>query len=1076
MSRKTQKVIIFSACSLAVIGLTVGVTIGVKNQVDTKTFQEQAVLAFKAYYDDLASHDSITMGKLKVVYTDGYRYEAFLGNNLSVYLGTWDKGSNSFSSDSSKNYLMDVNSLGYRVVVNINGFKSTASEYRTDKKDEIIPAGQSAALFMIDKNGVLDQHTVSDYWGTPIYYEGQDAKCKYSTELNNKAQGQMFESGFEKIYETNYPGETLYTDSNKSTSWARVFASQESVVIHGAGEDDFPSSGKATDTFFPSYAAFCTEDANSFYYGKATPFSSVKSLVINKGITKIGDGQEGALSAFNNLNSLQLKSTTSLKIDSSFVFGKQTDSFNVPVSSIIFDGPVDGLGIADDAFNGLKSLTSLSYGYGTTQNETFKTGKRAFKNCTALKKIIFPEPGSVVLDEGAFNGCTAFAAQFNTADMMFPVPSNLTFASVGASAGSADFPFPEEMYLNFSDRESVSCQSFMNGYSGYSNYYYDNMVGTLEEHLNNPHELVTNIFSEKVTDRPADSSFEISLPASVTSIIAKKSFLIPYKHDGSILKPVVNSDIASGSIVLNGSKKTTVLKLDRDLTVYGSLQIGGLTNFASSTSYQGFVVGEYAELDLNGHTVTVEKGGSLDVAGNLTDSTVGKTGKVIVKNGGQVKSDFALCDFNGGTNTFSRLGLGVTPFNFYAMPYLNAKIRFEYGSSLVGYCVLFAAGSHNSIEVKMIGNREDSSLISWDTTENDSYIERTQEDYQTSVTTDADLSKFKEYYNFYGSFQSMPLEFGVQSGDMFLGANTGLFNFPVSPFIQAKFDSTSASQKGKMTMGNTFMLLPGSEVTATANEELAFAPSPKTDYFFRTGVWGQRQYRASYDFLKSGGITGIFDTFFARLGTSNKDAVLKIDGEVSFKELNGMPNYVLAGTVNASTNATNQIYLNKVKITDEAMSIVPDGYGNLNISSYTCSPLKLNGYYTKLDSELQLIEDTSNIGLFKDKNSSELYFFLPEGNKFTCQEGTVPPNFDYPVASSWYINDQKGSLVKADSYSTTDHVLTYNGSTYIYFNGVFVPYDSASGTANLSRFVGQSTDLEISQFKVSFDTSKEMWI
>ncbi|MCI2068478.1 MAG: leucine-rich repeat domain-containing protein [Bacilli bacterium] len=1074
-NKKIKKVVVLSLCFLLVVGGAVGTTILVKNTLDVRSFEEQATSAFNKYYNNLVLSDAVTMGNLRVVYSDGNQYQVFLGKNTSSYLGKWNKEDNAFSNDSSKNYLIDINSLGQKVIVNINKFSSITSDYRSSKKDEIIPADEGTQLTTIDSDGEIVAKTRPVFWGAPVFYYSGKALCKYNPKYNDGTTDQMFDTRFQDLFISNYPSESLYKDANGHTSWARVFSSSKDCVIHGAKETDYPVSDDTNSLVLPSYGDFCSDLSSYFGKKKTTPFSTAESLEIDGGITHIGDGSEGALSAFTGLMSLKIDATTDEILDSSYVFGRQTEDFASSLASINFGTPNGIFSISDDAFNGIKALKSIVLNSNNAVTQKCKIGKRAFKGCTNLEKVSLPDLGYISIDSGAFLGCDSFAKIYSAPDLMFEVPSSFVFAYASGANDENGFPFPSNMFLDFADVNSESCKSFITSYSGYPRYFYLGALGTLEDRVNDSHERVTNIFSNLITDGPAKDAKEIYLPSAIKSVAQGKSLLIPYIHDGKVVVPAVHSALATGSIVLNPDNKTTTLKLTQDIVLYGSLQVGGLTNFASSVSYQGFVVGEYAELDLNGFKVIVESGGSLDIAGNLVDSSPSKTGEVIVHNGGKVKSNFALCDFNGGTNTFSRLGLGVSPFNFYMMPYLNAKIHFEYGSSLVGYCVLFAGGNHNSIEVNMIGNESESSLIAWDSEQPTSYIDRTQEDYPTVVITDKDLSKYKEHYNFYGSFKSTPMDFGVMSGETLIGICTGLIDFPVSPFIDVAFQGTGTNEKGKLTIGNTFMMLPGSKVEIAQNEDLVFAPTPRIDYCFRTGVWGQQEYNAPYHFLTTGGITGIFDDFYQRLGSENKESILDIKGNVVFKELNGMPKYVLAGNVLASDTTVEQISQNVSKITDEAVGIVPEGYDTLDISKYIVSPLKLNGFVTKLGTNLKLTEDSARPGIYNDTSTGNCYFFKLVNNSYLCQLGTVPPNFDYPVAAGRYISNQDGELTKASTYSDTQHFLTYNEQTFVYFNGLFVGIDPQTLISSLTRFLGQTTDIDLGGSQMVYDNTLNYW-
>ena len=191
----------------------------------------------------------------------------------------------------------------------------------------------------------------------------------------------------------------------------------------------------------------------------------------------------------------------------------------------------------------------------------------------------------------------------------------------------------------------------------------------------------------------------------------------------------------SGSTSSNANPLVTRLKLGCDTYLVGSswLGIGARTGFYgadgwSQINFQGLINGSYCELDLNGHTLIIGNGATLELYGSLIDSSENKTGEVIVENGGTVKSTFVVEDHFHETSIPTIYLYGDAPFKMYRMPYLNAKVTFYKGSKLQGYFRLDFGGDSNSNYVddliNIIGN-DDKTIINTSSCSDYSYITRT---------------------------------------------------------------------------------------------------------------------------------------------------------------------------------------------------------------------------------------------------------------------------------------------------------------------------------------------------------------
>lgn len=196
--------------------------------------------------------------------------------------------------------------------------------------------------------------------------------------------------------------------------------------------------------------------------------------------------------------------------------------------------------------------------------------------------------------------------------------------------------------------------------------------------------------------------------------------------------PDIYKPKAGGSSSLNPLVTRVKLASDTFLTGQSWIGVGARTGFYgesgwSQFNYQGLINGSYCELDLNGKTLVIGNGATLELRGSLIDSSPNKTGQVIVENGGTVKATFVIEDHYHERTIPIAYAYGDAPFKMYRMPYLNVKLVLRKGSSLIGYLRLDMGGDSGTNyydgEVKIIGEGEGNVF---DTSKNsiDSYIVR----------------------------------------------------------------------------------------------------------------------------------------------------------------------------------------------------------------------------------------------------------------------------------------------------------------------------------------------------------------
>ncbi len=190
--------------------------------------------------------------------------------------------------------------------------------------------------------------------------------------------------------------------------------------------------------------------------------------------------------------------------------------------------------------------------------------------------------------------------------------------------------------------------------------------------------------------------------------------------DGSIY---VAEDYDSSTSIFyideNHSEKVCnyTIKLTGDLEINGELTLGGELGSASNQNVQGNIFVNYVTLDLCGHTINVNNGGSLLSYGVIIDS-IGN-GEIHVNGGGTIQTPLVLFDYKGGRSTIASFGHDVFPFSNYNIPYLEVPTYIEYDSNGWGKInVFYVISPFSSLvteidgEFTIVGSENDDVLLS----------------------------------------------------------------------------------------------------------------------------------------------------------------------------------------------------------------------------------------------------------------------------------------------------------------------------------------------------------------------------
>lgn len=139
---------------------------------------------------------------------------------------------------------------------------------------------------------------------------------------------------------------------------------------------------------------------------------------------------------------------------------------------------------------------------------------------------------------------------------------------------------------------------------------------------------------------------------------------------------------ADTSKVFDPTAKLFTLVLENDLTIGDgvTLDLGG-TSPVFNNGFYGGLNGDSFALDLNGHNLTVEKGGTFNVYGFLTDST--HKGMVQVEDGGTIQLKMTTLTL-GGNTLLQKVIYKDVLFDYYGFPMVDADVRVYAGGRMYG--------------------------------------------------------------------------------------------------------------------------------------------------------------------------------------------------------------------------------------------------------------------------------------------------------------------------------------------------------------------------------------------------------
>ena len=274
------------------------------------------------------------------------------------------------------------------------------------------------------------------------------------------------------------------------------------------------------------------------------------------------------------------------------------------------------------------------------------------------------------------------------------------------------------------------------------------------------------------------------------------------------------------------------------------LSIGALVMSTNGGGEAGGIIqGNNVELDLNGHTITIEEGATLNAYGYIVDTKTNADGslKGAIYNHGTIYSPMVVCDYSGGGNTVGRAFANIVPFSMFNMPYLSAKVYFYNTSKLLCPTALYASSTLSKIVCKIIGNDsdsfiqlEDSSSVLISETKNnrsdDQEVFYSGDEKNDSETKDG----FRCNLIFKGDVRINSLKLNVVMKKSKLDINVTInasfdlaaFYFPVAPFYDLVIEDNA-----RVTCPLTLEFYPGSHLLAKEKSQIILSSSQYNNHY-----------------------------------------------------------------------------------------------------------------------------------------------------------------------------------------------------------------------------------------------------
>lgn len=505
--------------------------------------------------------------------------------------------------------------------------------------------------------------------------------------------------------------------------------------------------------------------------------------------------------------------------------------------------------------------------------------------------------------------------------------------------------------------------------------------------------------------------------------------------------------------------------LTSDVTINGTMLIGGTIGSGSNTGTQGNISNEFVCIDLNGHNLVIN--GTLNSYGVIMDS-VG-TGSVIVNDSGHLQSLAVIYDYKGGTSTKNQSDLNICPFQIYNIPYLMCTLEFNGNNNNWGTfdcLVRMHTSSYSSPTVKLNLLGPSSCLFTPSSATGKIIVKYNKIDELGKNST---LSQYtfdsRTQFNFY--------DCSIKLSNLKINAgatiNTEKLSFPISTFFDINLYNSDFTFEQAISFmpGSSLYVDESSSIILNYNSSRAASISildqpvygynftkgnvlnkksslnasnvPQADYFWtNTVLW---KYYNKSQVLCNG-------TLYFKTGNSS---AYKLAGQLNFNKI---------GYIDSNNNKTiiNSNSLSPFKeLKDAGCNIVTYDYDFIP-GIYGDTKSNYKGYARPFVSyDTAYIYDGNNdmVGTY-DFNTG---IFNSNNKNYILNPGTTMSNKTITIEECT-INE--------------NHTISTSSGKYVFYCNVFMPLTSSSGTYTCK--ISKMTDSSTNTHNISYDETLQCWV
>ncbi len=585
-------------------------------------------------------------------------------------------------------------------------------------------------------------------------------------------------------------------------------------------------------------------------------------------------------------------------------------------------------------------------------------------------------------------------------------------------------------------------------------------------------------------------------------------------------------------IGLSDNNISNKVVLENDLRILGSMTIGGRTGYygpdagnpankgQTQLNYQGYLIGDFCQLDLNGKTLIVQNGGMLDLWGSVIDS-VG-TGKIILESGATLYSPLVVEDMYREDSMPVSYFNNDAVFTMFRMPYLDCKIQIEPGAKVYSkYRISLGSSGTASGDIFLIGGSGSGAFIEISSKEGiDGYLERSTY-VNSSLTTNTfiisnDLNKKYRYEAHNLNINMNEILFNFDYSSMNFDIHFGKTQFWIPPYFDfALYNSILVVKQFLIFMpGVNFYVDSNSEIYLShglvgTQNTVSFAGSTLFSsqswhsvggLLFLDKMYLKDTTKSILDLAKGtntnkewyGSLIYYGDnvkSFWLGLEAAKCDVVGKITFDDNISDL--YHNYMLGGNINITNvsgfkqevESNNNVRLyakayetgpNMVNYSGGILGIGSTWTRKLNVCAYYTLPLISNGYVlmdptncnsNELTDKTYQYNSTENI--ITGNNSIFIFVFNNQTNNnlYRCKDSNLADSLD-------------GSYISIQNYDMTNHIAYFNNQSYICFQGNFIVVDN-NLSGSIAKFCGEENLLTTNNNltkKFKYDSTNKFYV